>query len=317
MVTASFLAAIVLFLQIGPGGPVITPPQNVTVQNNVTVQVPEPEPQATADMAAWSFQGIIINVMAPTLVSWANSLLDMPDFVRTTPEDLSFGNSAVRALAEVIRNVAYGLIALILLGWGIAKTLGQEPPYGRPLFGAALAAGNLVWWEIGIKLNNAINNTIASPDLPSIVRPHLALPALAASPSEAFAPALLVVAYAVVVLLLIAAMAFRLGWIAILIVTGSLALMCKGADQTDRFAETYIGMATGALFGQVMVVIALKLAPVLSFGGNGIAGTLLGLIVLWLAKSMPGLLSSRFAQSSGGIRPMAALMFLRRAVVRV
>jgi hypothetical protein len=307
-------AAIVLFLQIGP--PVITPPANVTVQNNVTVQVPEPDPQATADMAAWSFQGIIINVMAPTLVQWTNSLLEVPDFFRTTPPDLTYNHDAVKGMAEVVRTVAFGLFALVVLGFGVALMLGQQPSFGRPLYGAALALGNLFWWQWGVDLNNVINTAIAAPELGSIVRPHLTLPALTTNPAEAFGPALLVVAYAIVCLLLIGAMAFRLGLLDILIVVGSLALLCKGSELSERFTATYASMATGTLFAQTMVVVALKLSAVFGFAGGGLTSTLLGLIVLLLARRMPGLLASRL-NSSGGIGIGRALLVARRVVARV
>lgn len=310
--------AFVGFMQVGQ--PLVTPPQNstVTVHNEVTVQVPPPDPEATAQMAGWSFQGIIVTVMAPTLASWANALLDVPDFYRTTPADLTYGNSGVRALADIVKNVALGLVALIILGWGISKSLGQEPSYGRPIFGFVLAIGNLVWWQLGIDLNNKINAEISAPALSSIVKPHLALPTLTGDPSQAFGPALLVIAYAVVLILLLGSLFFRLGLIDILIAAGSLFLLCKGSDQTDNMFSTYVGTATGTLFSQIMVVIALKLAPVLGIGGAGLAGTILGLVVLLLARRMPGFLSSRFAASSGGgMGRMTAFVLLRRMIARV
>ena len=82
------VAALVLFFaQIGPPAPQPAPVQ--VVQNNVTLQVPEPDPEATAEMAGWSFSGIVVNIIAPTFVTWTNSMLDIPDFFRTTPPDLT------------------------------------------------------------------------------------------------------------------------------------------------------------------------------------------------------------------------------------
>jgi hypothetical protein len=63
------------------------------------------------------------------------------------------------------------------------------------------------------------------------------------------------------------------------------------------------------------VVVALKLAPILGVVTTGIAGTILGIVVLLLARRMPGLLSSRLSQpSNGGI--LRSLVVVRRLVAR-
>ena len=306
-----------LFFQVAPPPPAPPVQTNVNVHSDITVQVPPPDPEVTAQMAGDSFAGIVILQIAPTVTKWANDLLDIPDFVRTTPPDLSYKNSGVLSLASIVRGVAFALIGLSILAWAVPTILrGYGGPPGNIIYGAALAIGNLVWWQWGIELNNRINNAIAAPTLGSIARPHLTVPTLTATPADAFGPAVLVIATAIVVALLVLAMFMRLAFLDILLVAGSLALMAKSTSQTERFAETYISMATGTLFSQIAVVIALKLATILGFVTGGIAGTLLSIAILLLARRMPGLLSSRF-NTGGGIRLAAVTQVVRRVAARV
>lgn len=317
MLIGAALLAIGMLQQIFPQPPSPPAEANVTVRNEVVVQVPEPDPEATAQMASWSFSGIVVTVIAPTFVKWTNDLLNLPDFIRTTPPDLTYGNSTVSDLAQKVRAVATAIIGLAVLAWALTAMMrgGAESP-GRIVYGLVLALGNLTWWKWGIDLNNAITGAIAAPELRSVVR--LEAPSLTGDPTEAFAPAVVVIATAIVCILLIGSMVFRLGFLDILIVLGSLGLICKSAEATDRFAETYIGLATGTLFSQITVVLALKLATVMGIAGGGITSTLLSLVILLLARRMPGLLANRFSQpSGGGIRLGAVAVALRRAVVRV
>ena len=317
MIATLVLVGGMFFAQaLPPPVPAPAPPAQVHVTNEVTVQVPPPDPQATAEMAGQSFAGIFVTIIAPTLASWTNSLLDVPDFYRTTPPDLTYDNAAVIEMSNIVRNAALGLIVLALLFWGTAAVLGNYESPARILVGAVFASGNLIWWHFLIDVNNAINSALSAPTLRSVVGPHLSVPSLTSDPVSAFGPAILVVVYAVVCLLLIAALAFRLGLIDILIAVGSLALICKSSAPTDRFFSTYIGMATGTVFSQVLVVVALKLAGTFALLGGGLAGTLLGIIVLLLARRMPSMLASRFAQPSGGGFMRAGALLLRRVVVR-
>jgi hypothetical protein len=300
-------------MQVGLPAP--APPAQVNVHTDVTLQVPEPDPQAVGDMAGWSFSGIVVTIIAPTLLGWTNSLLDVPDFYRTTPPDLTYKNDAVRAMSDIVRKAALALMGLALVAWAVRAMNGGGESPGRIVYGAALALGNLLWWQWGIELNNAICREIAAPELGSIVRPHLTLPTLTQDPAQAFAPALLVIATAIVSFALLFSMLLRLAMVDVLIVVGALALFCKAADGSERFAETYAGWATGTLFSQIMVVVTLKLAIVLGVVTGGVAGTLLTLAVLWLTKSMPGVLASRLGQSGGGIGKLvgAGLRMVRRA----
>jgi hypothetical protein len=223
----------------------------------------------------------------------------------------------VRELAGYVRLVALALLGFALISWAV-KTMwrGDVTDWGRLILGTALCLGNLVWWQWGIDLNNAINRVIAAPEVGSLIRPHLEVPELTSDPTQAFAPALTVIAAGVVYILLTLTMFLRILTIDILIAIGPLGLFCKTGEATDRFYETYVGWATGTLFSQVMVVIALKLANVFGSVTSGVVGTLMSLGVLWLAMKMPGVLGQKFSQSGSGGGIAQKLYYLRRMIGR-
>jgi hypothetical protein len=308
------VAAVLLFMQ---GAPIVQPPSPpATIRNEVTVQVqaPPPDPEMIAQASTQSFQAIVVNLVAPTLVSWVDALLEPPDFLRTTPADLTYNQPAVRALSNAARIGAGVLLALFVLGFGISHALGQQPSPGRFLFAAVLSFFELVWWQIGIDLNNVINNGIAAPAIRDVVRPHLTLPTITADPVAAFGPALLVIIYALVALLLLISAAFRLGLIDILIAIGPLALLCAATDETSNLSQTYTRLAVGTTLSQIPMVVALALAPILGGLGTGIAGTLLGIVVLLLARQMPSLLVAGGRGSTAG--RIATTLVLRRLILR-
>jgi hypothetical protein len=190
---------------------------------------------------------------------------------------------------------ALALLILAIIVRGLAHMLGQGAGYGRLVWGTGLAIGDLVWWEWGIKLNNAINDAIGAPDLPSLIRPHIALNA---SAGQQAANVVLVIVYAVVALLVLISLLFRLGLIQVLIAIGPLALFCATTEQSEHFAHKYITLSVGLLFSQVMVVLGMRVAQVDAAVGTGVAGTFMALVVLLLLRRLPALVSS--TASSGG-----------------
>lgn len=308
--------AVLLFAQ---GNPIVSPPNSppITVRSEIVVQAPPPDPQAIADASTQSYQAIVVNLLAPTLVSWTNGLLNVPDFIRSTPPDLSYRNPAVRGLADQVRLVAMSMVVLAVIAMGISVMMGGALPenIGRLIFAVGLSATDLLWWELGIDLNNAINAGITAPPIADLIRPHLSLPAATADPIAAFAPAVLVIVYAIVALLLLVSLAFRLGLIDILIAIGPLALLCGATEQTQGLYQRYIGLAVGTLFSQILVVVALRLSPVLGTLVSGVAGTILGIVVLLLARQMPGMMASAGMRQGNGMS-VGMLLLLRRAILR-
>ena len=307
------------------GNPIITTPpapggaQNVTVHNEITVTAPPPDPQIIADASVQSSESILMTVVAPPPVQFANDLLGLPDVWRTTPDDMTWNNPNIRSLAELLRNVALGLVALAIFAAGAQHALGQGMNYGRLVFGVVLSFGNLVWWEIGIRLNNAINTSIGAPDLPSLIKPHLEMPpqSIGLMPSGELTTLVLLIVYAIVALLLIFSLLFRLGLIDILIAVGSLALLCYATEQSEFLAQHYTRLSVGLLFGQVLVVLGLRVASVLAtLGGSGIIGTLLSIVVLLLIRDLPKTLiaGGGAGQERGHGMAAAAIMLIRRRV---
>jgi hypothetical protein len=308
------IALALLFLQVG--NPIVTPPQNntTTIRNEITVLAPEPDPQAIAEASVESAQAIVVQLIAPTLVGWANDAINMANIFTTTPPEWTYRNDVVRSLAISIASLALSLMALFVIGAAFGHMLGQGASYGRLAYGAVMSGLNLMWWEIGISLNNAICAVIAAPGLGEIVRPHLTLPSLTTNPIEAFGPSVLVIVYAGVALLLVFSLIFRLALIDILIVVGSLALVTKSAEQTDSWASRYTSLAAGTLFSQIAIVICLRLAPVLGGIGTGFVGTILGIAVLLLARKMPSMFGA--SHHSGGGGGIGKFLILRRLLFR-
>ncbi len=312
------LIILTVFAMQGFGPPMPQPqPQPIqVVEQRITVEAPPPDPEAIADASVQSSNAIVVQVIAPTLVKWANDALDTPvDFIRRTPPEWTYDNSAVKKLADLIKNHALALVALILIVWGFAKLLGQQPTLGKPLYGVLLCIANLTVWQIGIQLNNAICDSIHAPALSELVRPHLQLPTLTSNPVDAFGPALLVCIYAVVAILLTISQAFRLATIDVLIVAGSIALLCKSSEYSDTWGQRYQTLAAGLLFSQVLVVVCLTLAPVLGGIGSGFVATVLGVSVLLLARKIPGWFASSPQQGAPGVGLFKTLV-LRRFLAR-
>ncbi|MES2360126.1 MAG: hypothetical protein V4529_17425 [Gemmatimonadota bacterium] len=274
--------------------PVVPP---IETHTTVTQQLvaPPPDPKVVSESAVESSQAILVQIIAPTPVQWANGMLGLPDVWRTTPPDLSYNNPTIRGLAEQIRLAAFVLIALAVFGMGASHAMGGGQPmrWGRLFAAVVLSVGNLVWWQIGIDINNAINTVISAPDMAGLLKPQLQLPT--ASPTDAAASAvpalLLIVVYAVVALLTLFTLLMRLGLIDVLIACGSLFLLGFALEQTESWAMGYVRVAAGLVFSQVLIVIGLKTASVISSLGTGVVGVLLGIVVLLLIRGLPGLLS--------------------------
>ncbi len=283
-----------------PGGNTIVQP-SAPAPANVTVHVeaPPPDPQAIADASVQSSSAIAVQVAAPIPVNWANQLFTLPDIWRQTPDDLTWNNGQLRTLALAVQGVAFALLGVAVFTTGLGHALGQGGRYGRLVYGAILALGNLTWWEIGIKLNNAICAGIGAPDLPSLVKPHLTLPAatVATDPAVQVATVALVVVYAVVALLTGFALIGRLALIQAMMVTGALALFGATTEQSAGLAQKYVAFSVGLLFSQVLIVLAFKVVEIDGALGAGIASTLVALALLLQVRKMPALLSS--AMSSG------------------
>jgi hypothetical protein len=306
------------------GAPIVTPPQpsEIHVTNTTVLNVPPMDPQAVTDASVMADQAFIVNVAQPIPVEWVNSLCSLPDIWRTTPPNLTYDQGSVRDLAQKIEAAALAFVALAILAQGLGHALGQDLQLGRVALAIVLCIGNLTWWQIGIGLNNAITAAIGAPDLcGSLIRPHIALqnPAPASAADQAAAALggpVVVIVYAFVSALLLISLMFRLGLLDVLIAVGSLALMCFASEQSEHIGQWYVRLSVGTIFGQVLLVVGLQVAGVLSGIGNGLAGTLMALVVLLLCRSLLGTLSSQNVQNGGSRMGMGMLLMLRRIVAK-
>lgn len=280
-------------MQIGPPPAPVPPP---IINTTVTVQAPPPDPQMIAEASVESSKAIMITVVAPPPIEWANDMLSLPDFWRTTPADLTYQHPAILDLTRQMRDHAVLLIGLALLAVAISVALGRYSGYGgRVVFAVVAAMGSLVWWQWGIELNNIICAAIGAPDLPSIVRPRLSA---SFDPADHLGTLVLTVVYAIVTIMLMFSLIVRIILLDVLLVAAPLFLICFATPQSEGFATRYVGLATGLLFSQILVVVGLKLVS--AFSAPGVGGTLLAIAVLLTLRRLPGLLSQLSQQQPAG-----------------
>lgn len=298
-------------------GPLPAPIQsNTTVHNEVTVKIPDMDPVVVREASGEAAGGVLNTVIAPPPVQWANDLLSLPNVFTQTPDNLTWNNDSIRKLAQLIQLVGMSLIVLAVFARGLGIVVGREDltGMGRILFAAIACAGNIVWWQWGIQLNNAINASINSPTLPSLIRPHLVT---TVDPTAAVGTVVVLVVYAITAILLMFSQLFRLGLIDILIACGGLALVCYASPQTEHIANHYARISVAVIFSQVVVAVCLMCASVLTaLGANGTLGTLLGIAVLWLARSAPQQILAGNSNSTGSRMGSVVVRMIARRVGR-
>lgn len=312
------LGAALFMAQELPGSPIVPnpPPIQTTVHNDVTVHVEAPpmDPEAVSEASVTSSQAIFTTMIVPPFLQWANDLLGLPNIWTTTPDNLTYQNGPIRDLANVMRAAAFALVGLAIFAVGAGHALGQDVSFGRLIFAAVLSTGNLSLWEMGIRLNNGLTAALQGPDLPSMLRAHLVT---TIDPGAAVGTVALILVYAIVALLLLFNLMFRLGLIDVLIAVGSLALLMYATPQTEHLASHYARLSVGILFSQVLIVLGLRVASVLgSLGNGGVVDTLLGIVVLILVRLLPQMMISGAGSGSrqGSGWGAAALMMVRRRV---
>lgn len=307
--------AITLFAQ---GNPIAPVPSEVHVTSTTVLQVPPMDPQATAEMATVADQSFIINVVQPIPVQFANEMCSLPDIWRQTPPEWTYQQSAIRTLAIGSSVAGAAFLGLAIFTNGLSTALGQGMSFGRVIFAAITCAGNLIWWQIGITINNAITSSIGAPDFcGSLIRPHMQPVMTMPDVGQSIAAPVLVIVYAVVSILVLVSMFFRLGMIDVLIALGGLAMIGWADEHTEWIAQWYARFSAGTLFGQVLFVVGLEVARALSGLGTGAAGSLLGICVLLLCRRLPGLLASQGATNGGAHGGLVLMMLARRLITRI
>jgi hypothetical protein len=323
-VFAAVLFATTSMSAFAQGSPIVSPPQpppqNVTVQNNVTVTTPPMDPVEVSNADEIANQSFIVNTVQPVPVEWVNDLCSLPNIWTTTPPDQTYNSTDLSNLANLVLTAALALIGLAFAGAGIEVLCGADPQekLSRVGLAAVLAVGNQLWWRLGIDLNNALTAVIGPPDMcGSLIKPHIALVKPTPAPGVSVAEPVLVIVYAIVSLVLLFACWFRLGWIDVLFVAGPLALMCWGSEEAVQIARWYQRISIGTLFGQVLLAIGLRAAQVTGSNATGVAAVLVALVILWICKQLLTTLSSQVVSRGNSLGSAAVGMLARRLIFKV
>jgi hypothetical protein len=314
MLSVVLLAGGLWFAQGIPGP---QPAPEVHVTNTVQVEVPQMDPEAVSNAAQIAAQTFIVNVVQPIPVGFANDLCTLPDIWRQTPPEWTYQQGDLKNLSTGVIAAGLALITAAIFTCGLSLALGQGFNGGRVALAAVLVTGNLIWWEIMIRANNAISQQIGAPDLcASLIKPHIQLAPMPTDPGAVLVAPVLVIVYAVVSIMLLLALFFRLAMIDVLMVTGGIILATQGDPRSDYLTSWYWRISIGTVFGQVLLVIALQVAAVLSNIPNGSAGALLGIAVLWLCTKLLSMMGSANVQGSGR-SIIGVVTTVRRMVTKV
>lgn len=301
------------------GNPIVSPPEPIHVTNTTVVQVPPMDPQAVSDATVISDQSVIVNIVQPTLVEFTNSICNLPDIWRQTPPAWTYQLGDLRTLALSMTGAGLAFVSLAIFVRGLSMALGQGLQAGRVIFAALMSGSSIVWWELGINLNNAISNAIGAPDLcGSLIRPHIQLAHIEPDPAASMLQPVIVIVYAIVSIMLLFSLLFRLGMIDVMMVAGGFIMIAWADDRTEYLAQWYAKFSAGLVFGQILLVIGLRVAQSLSgLGGGGAAASLLAICVLLICRRLPSMLASNAAQSSGSRTGLVMATLVRRLITRV
>ena len=311
------------WLIVAQGNPIVpSPPVTTQTHVDVTVSAPSPDPQVVADTFTQGSESVLITVIVPPPVSIANDFLGLPNIWTQTPDEWSWNNPALRQLADAMRIAALALMGIAIFAAGLRHALNAGTNYGRLALGLLMSAGNLVWWQWGVQMNNALCTSLAGGDLVSIMRPHLQVltqPNPGALTPEQIVTLVMMLIAAVVTILVGFALVMRLALLDVLLVVGPLLLITAATEDSNFIAQHYMKLSVAVLFSQVAIVVGFRVAGVLAGLGNGsVVSTLLAIAVLFVVKDLPKTLIAGYATAGSSGTGSAGWMLLmaRRLVMR-
>ena len=169
----------------------------------------------------------------------------------------------------------------------------------RVLLAVVLAHGSLVFMQMAIDLNNALDGVALSLGGPLNAD---TLPWSASLAPETIArlitgqdlfQAVLIVALVVAMVILVLAYVIRTALLNILIVTAPLAALLTVLPDTRSHARTWLRLFTGTVFMQVVQLIILRVAVTTEFDSSGgLITTVYALATLWLLLKVPGAMNT-------------------------
>jgi hypothetical protein len=169
----------------------------------------------------------------------------------------------------------------------------------RVLLAVVLAHGSLLFMQMAIDLNNALDGVALSLGGPLNAD---TLPWSASLAPETIArlitgqdvfQAVLIVALVVAMVILVLAYVIRTALLNILIVTAPLAALLTVMPDTRSHARTWLRLFTGTVFMQVVQLIILRVAVTTEFDSTGgLITTVYALATLWLLLKVPGAMNT-------------------------
>ncbi len=319
MLSVVLMAGGILFSQ---GLPPPMPAPEVHVTNTVNVQVPPMDQTEVANAAITADQAFVVNVLQPVPVQWAKDLCGLPDMWRQTPTAWTYGNSNLSALAKGVMAAGGVLLGFAVTTCGLSLMLGQGFNGGRVVLASVMVTGNLIFWQILIDLNNALNQAIGAPDLcGSLIIPkmnNLVTFTPGQDPLASIAAPVLIIVYAIVSVILLVALVFRLGMVDVLMVAGGILSATIADPRSDYLNGWYWKLSVGAIFGQTLLTIGLQVASTLAGlpGSQESAGMLMGIATLWLCLKLLSMMGGVAVQSNAQGMVMGAMAAVRRLALR-
>ena len=169
----------------------------------------------------------------------------------------------------------------------------------RVLLAVVLAHGSLLFMQMAVDLNNALDGVALSLGGPLNAD---TLPWSASLAPETIArlitgqdlfQAVLIVALVVAMVILVLAYVIRTALLNILIVTAPLAALLTVMPDTRSHARTWLRLFTGTVFMQVVQLIILRVAVTTEFDSSGgLITTVYALATLWLLLKVPGAMNT-------------------------
>jgi hypothetical protein len=292
--------------------------EGVVVQAQVQIPIPHIDfnpTQWVQDAFSALLQSFTDGIRTGMEAIWA------ANFITQTPPSLTYQNGDIRGLYDTMRGAANAALALIATIGGLNTLL--RPHFGlryhslsafvpRLLVGAILVNTAMWWVQFAIDVNNALAASVGNatpPNWNTLNGAHQALTDI-----------VLGLAYVIVGLLLLIQMLMRLAWIDVLLVVSPLAAACWVLPQTQGWAQTWNEQFTGAVFTQLVQVVALKLGGMLLVAVVRLEpdvnwlSFLMGAATLWLTWRIPGLMK---AGAGGNVADMLLKEVARGLIRRI
>jgi hypothetical protein len=287
-------------MALSPSQPALASVNSIVVQaapaGGVQAQVQIPVPHIDFNPTQWvqdAFSALLRSftegIRAGMEAIWA------ANFITQTPPDLTYQNGDIRGLYDSMRGAANSALALVATVGALNSIL--RPHFGfryhalsafvpRLLVGAILV-NTAVWWvQFAIDVDNALAASVGNATPPNwnvLNGAHQGLTDI-----------VLGLVYVIVGLLLLIQILLRLAWIDVLLVVTPLAAACWVLPQTQGWAHAWNEQFTGAVFTQLVQVVALKLGGMLLVAVARLEpdvtwlSFLMGAATLWLTWRIPG-----------------------------